>query len=754
MAPGPTLTGGWQIVNGIPAFSWSQADSQAISIDSGQNAWHAGCVKDVLLTADGNVIAATDSGGIWSVSDTGEGVCLTDFDIPDMWCLAQGPYSHEHLFAGGATLFETDLSQGAPLLSWTSLSPTLSTGESVGSPVYRIVVLESQQLIVIATGSGVYWANIPPFTSNPGCLGSLLGMGGTQTARPAYQWMAATGLPAGSYSGLAAGPPDTSGVPAIFAAAWGNGHADNGHYGLFVGNWQLGNILSFEPVPTILGLDPTKMCFTVVASHAQDPGQMYASSSDQYGNMIGFLRSQDGGQTWNLPAGTLTNPPPNYSTIYDACHGQGNSYRPNNTLAAGATAAEGRVAIGWRNGPLLSTDGGTTFSYLDSNASPHLHGDLHGLYFDGSVAKDQRLFIGSDGGIAMTADYGKTFVSSYNRQLLNLQLLGTTAAARFYGSLGVSPAVGGLVGTGTQDNGNLVCQLEPAGSPWSFLEGGDGRVMSFLANNSIFHYYPDRPDEGQGLLSLWTGAQVQLVGVIPYYQGAGLSSPFFERVEQPSWRDPDGQLMYGVGAVAQSVYGLVGDADASNTHWIYIGSVPIDLEHVSAVSSRTGQFILAGSGGGRMFQLDPGPDSDLNVQELTVVPLGDAGPDPNRAINRIVISDQNTAFASFNREDFHDGSVLRWDGTEWTLVPDGFPHQFIYAMEIDVSGDNPDAPPVVYIATDNKVYGSADLGTTWQDVSADLPKRPHNSDLRFIHDYRGAHLYLSTYGRSLWRADL
>lgn len=737
-------------MNALPAFSWSQADSQAISVDSRQNAWHAGCVRDVLLTAGGNVIAATDSGGIWSVSDAGEGVCLTDFDKPDMWCLAQGPLGPEHLFAGGASLFETDLSQGLPLLSWSDLSPALPTGDSVGSPVYCIVVLQAVQLIIIATRSGVYWASIPPFRSNPGCLGSLLGLGGNQSARPAYQWTAAVGLPVGPYSGLALGPPGGSGQPTIVAAAWGNGQASNGHYGLFVGDWLLGGSLSFQPAQEISGVDPTKMCFTVLASHAQDPWRMYASSSDKYGNMVAFLRSEDGGQTWSPQAGLLTNPPAAYSTLYDACHGQGNDGgRPCNTLAAGATAAEGRVAVGWRNGPLLSADGASTFAFLDGNSSPHLHGDLHGLYFDTSMSTGQRLFIGSDGGVAMTVDFGKTFVSSFNREMLNLQLLGTTGAREWYGSLGVSPAVAGLAGSGTQDNGNIVCQLEAAGSAWSFVEGGDGRIWSFLANNAIFHYFGD---DDRGQLATWSGSAVQQDGVIPY-EADSLSGPIFERVEQPSWNDPDGQPMYGVGAVRQSVYGLVGDANAANTHWVYIGSVPTELDYVSAVSSRTGEFIFAGSVGGRMFRLNPGPDSDLNVEELTVVPLGASGADPNRAITRIVIADQDTAFASFNEAGQASGSVLRWDGSEWALVPDGFPNEFIYAMEIDATGDA-GATPAVYIATDNKVYGSADLGSTWQEVSAGLPKRPHGSDLRLVQDENGTHLYLSTYGRSLWRADL
>lgn len=731
-------------MNGLPAFSWSQADSQAISYDSGQDAWHAGIVKDLLVTVSGNVIVATDSGGIWSVSEAGEGICLIDTDKPDMWCLAQGPLAEDHLFAGGETLFETDVSQAVPLLSWNDLSPSVAKNQPVGE-IFRIVVLQAERRIVIATATGVYWAEIPPQASS-GCLGTLLGLGGIKIPRPAYRWTAAAGLPPGRYGGLALGPPGISNAGTLVTAAWGNALPHSDLHGLFYGDWSLDGNLTFGRAQSAEGVDPTQMCFTQVASHAQDPSRMYASSSDSHGNMVALLGSEDGGATWSALPGTLTNPSPTQSSVYDVCHGQGNDWdRPCNALGAGANADEGRIAIGWRAGPLLSGDGGHTFALVAQQEVPHLHGDFHCMLFDPYDQNGNRIFIGSDGGIAMTPDFGNTFVSTYSRELLNLQLLGTTGAREWYGSLGVSPAVTGLVATGTQDNGNLVCQLKAPGSAWIFIEGGDGRIVSFLANNSIFHYYGD---DGRGQLAVWNGSYIQQVGVIPYYQDRVLTWPLFERVEQPAWRDPDGRLMYGVAAVTTDVYGLQGDANADNTHWRIIGSVPTDLDYVSAVSSRTGSPVLAGTWGGRIFQLDPA--NDLNVQEMSVVPLRDAGVDPTRVINRIVIANEQMAFASYNRADRSSGSVLHWDGLEWRTVSNAFPSEYIYAMEIDVTG----ASPVVYLATDAKVYASADLGGTWQDVSAGLPKRPHNSDLRLVQDDDGTHLYLSTFGRSLWRGDL
>jgi hypothetical protein len=194
--------------------------------------------------------------------------------------------------------------------------------------------------------------------------------------------------------------------------------------------------------------------------------------------------------------------------------------------------------------------------------------------------------------------------------------------------------------------------------------------------------------------------------------------------------------------------GVVADSNGDNTHWTYINGLPIDLQTVSAVSSRTGQYVLAGTAGGRIFRVNPA--DDLDVVEQPVAPLAGNEYDQSKVIHRIVIADEQLAFASFNASDGTNGSVLKWDGAEWKIVPGGFPNEFIYAMEIDVV----DGDPVVYAATDANVYASDNAGDSWHDVSDGLPKRPHCSDLRLVQDGEGTHLYLSTFGRSLWRGDL
>jgi hypothetical protein len=64
----------------------------------------------------------------------------------------------------------------------------------------------------------------------------------------------------------------------------------------------------------------------------------------------------------------------------------------------------------------------------------------------------------------------------------------------------------------------------------------------------------------------------------------------------------------------------------------------------------------------------------------------------------------------------------------------------------------------VFVSTDSQVYASDNAGDVRHVVSDGLPTRAHNADLRYglraAGPGRGAYLYLSTFGRSLWRARM
>src|SRR5262249_38797826 len=151
----------------------------------------------------------------------------------------------------------------------------------------------------------------------------------------------------------------------------------------------------------------------------------------------------------------------------------------NNCIAVAPDSAT--VAIGWQKATFLSQDGGATFRMFgDAN----LHSDVHALTFDPADAGAQTLYIGSDGGVAMTRDGGETFDSTGNRMLANLEFYSTYVTRDFYGTLSLQ---GDLVAGGLQDNGNVVCQRTAAGTltSWAPVEGCDGGAVIFIATGQV-----------------------------------------------------------------------------------------------------------------------------------------------------------------------------------------------------------------------------------------------------------------------------
>ena len=142
-----------------PRINWRQANPFAIEIDSEQDAWHAGNVRDVLELDTGGVVVATESGGIWQIMPNAAALALTDaLDDTDTNCLAFGPDGPSHLYAGceGGALLETDPSSAFPLFNWQRVSGLPDTGQ-----IFKVLVLQMRRRIVIAAYKGIFWSVIP-----------------------------------------------------------------------------------------------------------------------------------------------------------------------------------------------------------------------------------------------------------------------------------------------------------------------------------------------------------------------------------------------------------------------------------------------------------------------------------------------------------------------------------------------------------------------------------------------------------------
>jgi hypothetical protein len=320
-----------------------------------------------------------------------------------------------------------------------------------------------------------------------------------------------------------------------------------------------------------------------------------------------------------------------------------------------------------------------------------------------------------------------------------------------------SPTVTSLIGGGLQDNGNVFCLLDSAAPVWRHLDViDDGQLMMFLPTGHLLHDNNDNPAveaarwDGLAFSPAFgeVGSTTSDVVAIQEPAGedlSGISLPVMATVVAPAFRNGAGQLMYAVAGAGHNVYGLFCDPDGNHMNWQNIASVAIRgvTRTIRSVASFSGARIFVGAVG-RVFSITPSTAGAASVTEMTVT----GGPLGGGNVDRLLPYSESLVFAAINT--YFSAAVFRWFGVNWDPAPTAFPtpgREYIFAMDMDRSENN------LFVATDSRVFVSPDLGVTWKSVSVNLPARPHCSDLRFSLQPDGTkYLFLSTYGRSLWRA--
>jgi hypothetical protein len=204
-----------------------------------------------------------------------------------------------------------------------------------------------------------------------------------------------------------------------------------------------------------------------------------------------------------------------------------------------------------------------------------------------------------------------------------------------------------------------------------------------------------------------------------------------------------------VGGLREDVFGFFSDPNGDNPHWEFLFQVTNalnDPQVITALYSQTGERIWVGTGSGRLFEFNNGVLTDFGVEGRRN-PMGDSD-----AIVYHIVAAGDVAFASYMKSRV--GYILGRDGGAFTKLTGGLPSDPgpYYGLEL-VAPPEPIVPAMVFAATDDKVYISRNLGKTWQPASSGLPARPHCCDLQFVAPPGGERvLYLSTFGRSVWRA--
>lgn len=731
---------------------WVQADREAIQRDAGAGAWHSGHVNAVLTVGDPvtDVLVGADSGGVWRVRPPVTGPERSsprgdDWDNPDVMCLARGVDGPRHVYAGchgsyGApeAIYETDPRAAEPLDSWLPVPPPAGIGT-----VHGIAADPATRRLVVAGAGGVWWTLVP----------------GLQPGPRTYRWAQAFTQPC---SGLAIVEPGF--VPVV--STWGGASlvARGSWRRTIRGGWGLQFTAASTPALTSSAVPALgRSSIAVCASNRQ---RLYCvvSAAGSLQNVpvpptiAGLVASADGGRTWTALAPTVVSERP--GVMLASVAGQQGGY--NNCIGVSPVDPD-TVAVGWQAGTWLSSDGGRVFHHLDS---VHLHADVHALAFEPADRSGATLYIGSDGGLAVTTDLGATFDTTLDRRLLTLQFA-TSEKRDFWGNFTGSPAVAGLVAGGAQDHGVLYAVL--GHGPWRALTGGDGAGGVFIESGQLLLA---EASANPMRIATWDPGTVAMgsPAVVPAVQRdgstiAGLPDPAVEAVDHPGFQ-LDGETLYAIATgtsvaggdpvTANFVYGLfaappasAGDAAADPT-WRYLGGIPRNMTGWTA-GSRDGTRVAVGAANpGYLYRVTPGTGA---VPPLPFPPPVTAGqPDiASSRVTRIVELSDGTLLATYNNRTSGQILRLRPRDSAWTqlngLPGSGLPNAKVFGLAAD-------ALEYLYAATDDRVYASDDGGDVWRPMSDGLPRRPHCGDVRAVGrpglDVYG--LYLATWGRSVWRA--
>ena len=719
------------------ALQWELATPYGISFPN-TSIWYSGHVNAILELDLPNkpLIVGTDTGGVWRVANDGSAATplSNDWDVPDINCLLLGPQGPQHIYAGGGlqgltasgAIYVTDPTVADPLTAWHDISPPGSTR------ITRLVHVTNPDRIVASSYSGIYWAPIPAtgFT---------------------YQWHQASGANGECY-GLASGSNAT-------VAASLSSNSTQGKNILIVGGWQ-GSTLVMKPA-TVSGIDSSSFHTIAVASCATAPQRMYASCSDEGGGFAAVLHSEDGGHSWKPCSMNVLNVPAPL-TLHEVAT-QADGYA--NCITVAPTNPDTVIVGGFA--PCVTHDGGTTWNVLPEGlafgtsslfydgATP-MHADQHAITFVPN--QPNQVYLGHDGGLTKLVDLqaavqtpaSSLYENIYNRYLATLQFYDPSASHQFWGTLGVSTQVEGLIGGGTQDNGNLYTVIGNPAQPWQRIQKGDGGLMMFTRTGQLINEILAQHGGGV-IITNWVGSAFDLNGQfdIPIlHNKPGTSTKYVnylnpsavELVNDPTYLNAQGKLIYAVAGQGPDLYGLYDVTDVQKANWGYLATTP-DQSIITALGAGSGKTVFVGTDSTQVFVFNVATGVFQFSQGLPPA-------DINGYVAKIIVQDEPEAFLILDIR-FKEGAIYHTtDGKLWEKLAGGLPNENFHAMDTDWTRH----PKPLFVSTDGAIYRSDDNGQTWQNQSSGLPKRPHCGDLRFVLTPKNErYLYLSTYGRSVWR---
>lgn len=431
---------------------------------------------------------------------------------------------------------------------------------------------------------------------------------------------------------------------------------------------------------------------TAIDVTAANPEYLYVLVSNTDDSFKQLMRSNDSGATFEVRNST--------TDIYDG------SRQAWFDLALVASDTDPEMIFTGTLNVWKSINGGTSFTrgaeWSDPNAVNYTHADIHDLKFF-----NDKLYVGSDGGIYISDDNGATF-SDKTKNGLNI--------GQFY-RIDVAPETSSKIVGGLQDNGGYAF----VDNSWINYHGADGMDAAINPTNSNMYY-----------------GFIQFGGSLYRFNAgnpSGNGSFAANGPESGNWVTP---LEYGSTNVMYAGYSRLYRSTGGSFSLSSTTTFSPMLDHIRVDPTNDKRVLVANSNSVRIAE-----GQDAYPLEFTTLP-------PTTTWGGQITSiefNQNTPttlYVTSSTRVFKSTD----SGATWVNITRNLPNtqtKFVIAHQKDSPNNT------LYVATRNAVWYTNDDLDEWILYNTNLP-HSRITDLE-VNTVEG-HVVISTYGRGVWRSPV
>jgi photosystem II stability/assembly factor-like uncharacterized protein len=472
-----------------------------------------------------------------------------------------------------------------------------------------------------------------------------------------------------------------------------------------------------------------EVLYAIIANNNPRPGAPPPASPGARVTIVGgeVYRTSNGGETWTKMNPEDLNPSTKGPYYFNQIR-----VDPNNDMTIFLSGAPGG----------LSRDGGKTWEQIFRG----FFGDNRTFWFD--PENSDRMIMGSDGGIAISYDSGRTSDHLANLPVGEIYMVGADMDDPYniYGGLQDhehwrGPSTSGFSRGITQhewfalgDGDGMYTQVDPTDSRWLYVTrhyGGHTRLDQKLGYEKTI--VPQPPPGQPPYRWLWaTPIVISRHDSKTLYTGAQNVLKSVDRGDTWVEISPDLSTNPKDKILPESE----GCCPPGGIPWFTTSSL--------SESPITAGVIWAGLSDGKVWVTrdDGGNWSDMTAK-LTALGARDDGYVSRVRASSHAVGRAYVAKSGYKFDDFRPFLYTTEDfGATWTSIASNLPQE-----PINVVFEDPRNPDLLYVGNDVGVFVSIDRGANWVRMNNNMPNVP-------VHDLvvhpREGDLVLGTYGRSFW----